>query len=264
MFMGPMTHAPWLGSCVFDGARAFEGVAPDLGQHCERLVRSAKSFNLKPVVSARELEERAWEGIGKFSKGTALYIRPMSWAEDGFVDIDPETTRWSISVYESPMPDYKGFSVTCSPFRRPSLEYAPTDAKAACHYPNSARAIREARARGFDNAVMLDGLGHVSELSTANIMYVKNGEVHTPVPNGTFLVGITRNRVLALLRGGGVTVHERSLRWQEFLEADEVFSTGNYGKVMPVTRVENRDLQPGPMAARARELYWAYAHGGRK
>ncbi len=52
----------------------------------------------------------------------------MSWAEDGFVDIDPETTRWSISVYESPMPDYKGFSVTCSPFRRPSLEYAPTDA----------------------------------------------------------------------------------------------------------------------------------------
>lgn len=262
MFMGPMTHAPWLGSCVFDGARAFEGVAPDLLQHCERLVRSAKSFNLKPVVSARELEERAWEGIAKFPKGAALYIRPMSWAEDGFVDIDPETTRWSISVYESPMPDYKGFSVTCSPFRRPSLEYAPTDAKAACHYPNSARAIREARARGFDNAVMLDGLGHVSELATANIMYVKNGEVHTPVPNGTFLVGITRNRVLALLRSVGIAVHERSLRWQEFLEADEVFSTGNYGKVMPVTRVENRDLQPGPMAARARELYWAYAHGG--
>ena len=261
MFMGPMTHAPWLGSCVFDGARAFEGVAPDLDRHCQRLVRSAQSFGLKQLVSAGELEELAWEGIRKFPKGTALYIRPMSWAEGGFVDVDPDTTRWSLSVYESPLPEPSGFSVTCSPYRRPSYEFAPTDAKGACHYPNSARAMREARARGFDNAVMLDGLGHVSELATANIMYARDGEVHTPVPNGTFLVGITRDRVLSLLRATGVKVYERSLRWQEFLEADEVFSTGNYGKVMPVTRVENRSLQPGPFAKQARDLYWSYAHG---
>ena len=263
LFMGPMTHAPWLGSCVFDGARAFEGVAPDLDQHCARLIRSARSFGLKEVVSAKELEDIALEGIAKFPKAAELYIRPMSWAEDGFVDVDPETTRWSVSVYESPLPEPNGFSVTCSPYRRPSLEYAPTDAKAACHYPNSARAMREARGRGFDNAVMLDALGNVSELATANIMYARDGEVHTPVQNGTFLVGITRNRVLRLLRRIGVKVHERSLRWQEFLEADEVFSTGNYGKVMPVTRVEHRELQPGPLAKRARELYWAYAHGER-
>jgi branched-chain amino acid aminotransferase len=261
MFMGPLTHAPWLGSCVFDGARAFEGTAPDLDQHCERLVRSARCFGLKPVVSAGELEDCAREGIARFPKGTALYIRPMSWAESGFVDVDPETTRWSMSVYESPMPEPVGFSVTCSPFRRPSLEYAPTDAKAACHYPNSARAIREARQRGFDNAVMLDGLGHVSELTTANIMMVKDGEVHTPVPNGTFLVGITRNRVLSLLRCIGIPVQERVLRWQEFLDADEIFATGNFGKVTPVTRIESRHLQPGPVFARARALYWGYAHG---
>jgi len=261
MFMGPLTHAPWLGSCVFDGARAFEGVAPDLDQHCERLIRSAKSFGLKDVVTAGELEDCARQGIAKFPKGTALYIRPMSWAESGFVDVDSETTRWSMSVYEAPMPEPLGFSITCSPFRRPSFEYAPTDAKAACHYPNSARALREARERGFDNAVMLDALGHVSELTTANVMYVKNGEVHTPAANGTFLVGITRNRVLSLLRRIGIPVHERALRWQEFLEADEVFSTGNFGKVMPITRVEDRNLQPGPVFARARELYWAYAHG---
>ena len=261
MFMGPMTHAPWLGSCVFDGARAFEGVAPDLDRHCQRLVRSAQSFGLKQLVSAGELEELAWEGIRKFPKGTALYIRPMCWAEGGFVDVDPDTTRWSLSVYESPLPEPSGFSVTCSPYRRPSYEFAPTDAKGACHYPNSARALREARARGFDNAVMLDGLGHVSELATANIMYARDGEIHTPVPNGTFLVGITRDRVLSLLRATGVKVFERSLRWQEFLEADEVFSTGNYGKVMPVTRVENCSLQPGPFAKQARDLYWAYAHG---
>jgi branched-chain amino acid aminotransferase len=261
LFMGPMTHAPWLGSCVFDGARAFEGVSPDLGLHCERLLRSARSFGLKDAVSAKALEELAWDGIRKFPTGAALYIRPMSWAEDGFVDVDPETTRWSLSVYESPLPEPKGFSVTCSPYRRPSLEFAPTDAKAACHYPNSARALREAGRRGFDNAVMLDALGNVSELATANIMYAKGGEVHTPVPNGTFLVGITRNRVLGLLRKIGVAVHERSISWREFLDADEVFSTGNYGKVMPVTRIEQRSLQPGPMFKRARDLYWAFAHG---
>ena len=90
-----------------------------------------------------------------------------------------------------------------------------------------------------------------------------DGAVHTPAPNGTFLNGITRQRVLALLRRAGVPVHERTLSWHEFLEADEVFSTGNFGKLMPITRIETRDLQPGPLYTKARELYWAYAHGER-
>ena len=137
----------------------------------------------------------------------------MFWAESGFVDVDPESTRFCACVYESPLPEPKGFSVTCSPFRRPSLDYAPTDAKAACHYPNSARTQREARSRGFDNAVMLDALGHVAELAIANIWYVKDGEAHTPIPNGTFLNGITRQRVIALLRLAGISVHERPLHW---------------------------------------------------
>jgi branched-chain amino acid aminotransferase len=260
MLMGPMTHAPWLGSCVFDGARAFEGVAPDLDQHCQRIVNSAKTFGLEPRP-AGEIEELIREGIAKFPKGAELYLRPMFWAADGFVDVDPASTQFSVSVYDAPLPKPKGFSVTLSPFRRPSYEFAPTDAKAACHYPNSARAIREAKARGFDNAVMLDALGNVSELSTANIWMVKDGAAHTPAPNGTFLNGITRQRIVKLLRAAGVTVHERAIPWREFLEADEVFSTGNYSKVSPVIRIESRNLQPGPVAARARELYWAYAHG---
>ena len=92
---------------------------------------------------------------------------------------------------------------------------------------------------------------------------VKDGAAHTPVPNGTFLVGITRQRVIKLLRKAGVTVHEASLRWEEFLNADEIFSTGNYGKVVPVTRIESRNLQPGPVMAKARALYWEYAHAGK-
>ena len=261
--MGTMSHAPWLGSCVFDGARAFAGVAPDLDLHCQRVVRSAQSFGLKIVKSAGELEELIREGITKFPKGAELYLRPMFWAEDGFVDVDPESTQVSVSVYAAPIPKPTGIAVTCSPFRRPSFEYAPTDAKAACHYPNSARAIREAKSRGFDNAVMLDALGHVAELSTANIWYAKDGEAHTPVPNGTFLNGVTRQRVIRLLRDAGIKVHERSLKWSEFLEADEVFTTGNWAKVAPITRGEQKNLQPGPIMQKARDLYWDYALGGR-
>jgi branched-chain amino acid aminotransferase len=263
MIMGPMTHAPWLGSCVFDGARAFEGVAPDLDRHCQRIVRSAESFGLKVLKSAGEIEEITRAGIARFPKDAQLYLRPMFWAEEGFVDVDPESTQFSVSVYDSPLPQPRGFSITLSSFRRPSIEYAPTDAKAACHYPNAARAMREARARGFENAVMLDALGAVSELATANIWLVKEGEAHTPVPNGTFLNGVTRQRLISLLRGAGVTVHERSIRWQEFVDADEIFSTGNYAKVMPVTRIETRSLQPGPIFAKARALYWDFAHSGR-
>ncbi|CAN5286063.1 branched-chain amino acid aminotransferase [soil metagenome] len=260
MLMGPMTHAPWLGSCIFDGARAFEGVTPDLDLHCQRAVRSAESFGLKIVKNAGEIEELIRDGIAKFPKGTALYLRPMFWAASGFVDVDPESTEFSVSVYDSPMPEPNGFSVTCSPFRRPSYEYAPTDAKAACHYPNSARAMREAKTRGFDNAVMLDPTGNVAELATANIWCAKDGELHTPVPNGTFLNGITRQRIIKLFRGAGYTVHERALTWKEFCDADEVFSTGNYGKVIPATQIESRHLQPGPLYQKARDLYWDYAH----
>jgi len=263
MLMGPMNHAPWLGSCVFDGGRAFEGVAPDLDLHCRRIVKSAESFGLKIVKSAGEIEELTREGIAKFPKGAELYLRPMFWAADGFVDVDPESTQFSVSVYDAPLPKPNGFSVTVSPFRRPSFEYAPTDAKAACHYPNSARTMRDAKKRGFDNAVMLDPLGNVAELATANIWLVKDGVAQTPVPNGTFLNGITRQRVIALLRNAGMPVEERTLRWEDFLAADEVFSTGNYGKVVPITRVDTRSLQPGPVMAKARELYWDYAHSGR-
>ncbi len=261
MIMGPMSHAPWLGSCVFDGARAFEGVAPDLDLHCQRIVRSAQSFGLKILKSPDEIEELIREGIAKFPKGAPLYLRPMFWAEEGFVDVDPESTKFSVSVYDAPLPEPKGFSVTLSPFRRPSYEFAPTDAKAACHYPNSARVMREARARGFDNAVMLDAVGSVSELATANIWYAKDGEAHTPIPNGTFLNGITRQRIIKLLRDAGIKVHERAIPWRDFVEADEVFSTGNYAKTAPITRIENRNLQPGPIAQKARELYWEFAHG---
>ena len=261
--IGPRTHAAWLCSVVFDGARAFEGVVPDLELHCARVNESAKKLFLKPVVSVDTWVNLAKEGIARFDGTTALYIRPMYWGEKEGPWVqahDPETTRWCLCIYEAPMRPPKGFSVTLSPYRRPTLETMPVDAKAGCLYPNNARALLEAQQRGFDNAIVCDVLGNVAELATSNIFMAKDGMVYTPIANGTFLAGITRQRVIGLLRDSGVTVVEKSLTYQEFESADEIFSTGNYSKVVPVTRIGGRSLPFGPIYTKARELYWSFAH----
>jgi len=261
--IGPRTHAAWLCSVVFDGARAFEGVIPDLELHCARVNESAKKLFLKPVVSVDTWVNLAKEGIARFDGTTALYIRPMYWGEKEGPWVqahDPETTRWCLCIYEAPMRPPKGFSVTLSPYRRPTLETMPVDAKAGCLYPNNARALLEAQQRGFDNAIVCDVLGNVAELATSNIFMAKDGMVYTPIANGTFLAGITRQRVIGLLRDSGVTVVEKSLTYQEFESADEIFSTGNYSKVVPVTRIGGRSLPFGPIYTKARELYWSFAH----
>lgn len=260
---GPRTHAMWLGSSVFDGARWFEDVAPDLDLHSKRVNSSAIALGLKPTVSAEEIVGLTWEGLKKFDGNTAVYIRPMYWAEGGGymgVPADPASTRFCLCLYEAPMIAPTGFSITVSPFRRPTAETMPTNSKAGCLYPNNARAILEARMRGFDNALVLDMLGNVAETGSSNIFLVKDGVVMTPAPNGTFLSGITRARTMALLAEQGMEVVEKTLSLREFREADEIFSTGNHSKVVPVIRFDDREFQPGPIAKRARELYWEWAH----
>ena len=261
--MGPRTHAAWAASTVFDGARAFEGVTPDLASHCARVNQSAAKMLLRPVVPASTWVELTLDGLKRFSEQSAIYIRPMYWAErngPSAVAHDPESTQWCLTLYETPMPKPDGMSITCSPFRRPTIETMPVDAKAGCLYPNNARALFEARSRGFDNSLLCDALGNVAELSNANIFLATGNVVFTPAPNGTFLDGITRRRVIELLVDAGFDVVERSLRYQDFQVADEIFSTGNYAKVIPVTRIDDRTLQPGPIFRKARALYWEFAH----
>jgi branched-chain amino acid aminotransferase len=248
---------------VFDGARAFEGVTPDLELHCARVNDSAVKLFLKPIVSTETWIKLAHEGIARFHKDAELYIRPMYWAErEGpWVQAhDPDSTRWCLTIYEAPMRQPKGFSITLSPYRRPTQETMPVDAKAGCLYPNNARSLFEAHARGFDNAIVCDALGNVAELATSNIFMAKGGVVFTPVANGTFLAGITRQRVIGLLRDSGVTVVEKTMAYNDFETADEIFATGNYSKVVPATRIGDRHLQFGPIYAKARELYWEFAH----
>jgi branched-chain amino acid aminotransferase len=261
---GARTHAIWLGSSVFDGARAFDGKVPDLDLHCARVNASAKTMYLKPEVSVERWMSLVHEGMQRFEPNAELYIRPMYWAErpgPQAMPPDPESTRWCLTLYEAPMRKPDGFSVTRSPFRRPTLETMPVDAKAGCLYPNNARALLEARSRGFDNCLVCDMLGNIAELANSNVFMAKDNVVLTPAPNGTFLNGITRQRVIKLLRSSGIAVTETTLGYADFENADEIFATGNASKVLPVTRIGERSLQPGPFYRKARELYWAFARG---
>ncbi|MGY6633896.1 MAG: branched-chain amino acid aminotransferase [Alkalilacustris sp.] len=261
--IGAADHAAWLGSGVFDGARQFDGRRPDLDRHALRIVGSARAMGFRAPVDADTVQGILEEGCKLFAPGAALYLRPMMWARDsggGVIDLDPGSGYFCACIETMAMPEPGGFSLTVSPYRRPHPDTAVTDAKAAALYANNGRIMADARTRGFSNALSLDHEGHVAETASTNVFLVRDGEVFTPVPNGTFLAGLTRARVIALLRDDGVAVHETSLTVADFAAADEIFVTGNIAKVMPVSRFEERALNAGAIAARARALYWDWAH----
>src|SRR5450759_1441683 len=175
--MGVRSHAAWLCSSVFDGARAFEGVTPDLDLHCARVNASATTMHLKPGVSAETWLGLTRDGIKRFDNDAALYIRPMYWAERSgtlLVAPDPDSTEWCLSLYEAPMRAAEGFSITLSPYRKPSMETMPVDAKAGCRYPNNARARITATSRGIRHTAVRDMLGNMAELATANLFIGKD------------------------------------------------------------------------------------------
>lgn len=256
-------HGAWLGSNVFDGARYFNGVAPDLLAHCQRVNNSAKALMLKPSVEANDMVEIIWEGLKQYEADAAVYIRPMYWAIDGDLTAivpNQESVGFAICLEQIPLaPESKTVSLTKTKFRRPVLEDAVVNAKAGCLYPNNARMLVEARSKGFSNALVTDAMGNVAETATANVFMVKDGEVFTPIPNGTFLSGITRARHISNLSAAGIKVHETVLTYTDFESADEIFMSGNMNKVTAVTAFEDFQFQIGSVTKKARDLYWDWA-----
>ena len=256
-------HGAWLGSNVFDGARYFNGVAPDLLAHCQRVNNSAEALMLKPSVETNDMVEIIWEGLKQYEADAAVYIRPMYWAIDGDLTAivpNQESVGFAICLEQIPLaPESKTVSLTKTKFRRPVLEDAVVNAKAGCLYPNNARMLVEARSKGFSNALVTDAMGNVAETATANIFMVKDGEVFTPIPNGTFLSGITRARHISNLNAAGVKVHETVLTYTDFESADEIFMSGNMNKVTAVTAFEDFQFQIGAVTKKVRDLYWDWA-----
>ena len=257
-------HGSWLGTTVFDGARYFDGIAPDLAAHCARINRSAEALMITPTVSPQDMVAIIWEGLAAYPHDTAVYIRPMYWALEGDelgIVPKPGATGFAICLEQIAMANpAAAATLTTTRFRRPVLEDAVVNAKAGCLYPNNARMLAEARVKGYGNALVTDALGNVAETASANVFMVRDGVIFTPIPNGTFLAGITRARHIANLRADGHEVRETVLTFADFRAADEVFMSGNMMKVTPVSEFDGTLYQHGPVTRRVRELYWDWAH----
>jgi branched-chain amino acid aminotransferase len=267
MVINAADHGAWLGTTVFDGARLFDGLSPDLEKHCARINRSAAALMITPTVSTQDMVDMIREGLASYTRDQPVYIRPMYWALAGDeLGIVPRAgaTGFAISLEEIPMaPPEAATTLTRTRFRRPVLEDNVVNAKAGCLYPNNARMMAEARSKGFGNALVADAIGNVAETASANVFMVKDGEVFTPVPNGTFLAGITRERHMINMAADGLKVHEAVLSLDDFHAADEVFLSGNMMKVTPVTAFDDTKYEIGananPVTRRVREMYWDWA-----
>ena len=262
--MNAADHGSWLGSTVFDGARYFDGVAPDLLAHCERLNQSAKAMGLVPTYSEKEIYDLILEGLTNYTKQSAVYIRPMYWGiGNGYSAIVPDAANigFCICLEEIPMAsDANTTTLTRTNFHRPILTDNLCNAKAGCLYPNNARMLQEASTKGFNNALVADAVGNVAETATSNVFLVKDGEIFTPIPIGTFLAGITRSRHIQNLKSDGYQVNECILKFEDFSRADEVFLTGNMTKITPVSLFDDIKYEIGPVTKRARSLYFDWAN----
>jgi branched-chain amino acid aminotransferase len=256
-------HGIWQGSSVFDGARMFDGVVPDLAKHCARVNESARALMITPTMDVDEMEAVIREGLRAYGRGAAVYIRPMYWAIDGSdLGIAPkaDSTGFAISLEQVAMPAAEfQTTVTRTRFRRPVLEDAVCNAKAGCLYPNNARMLVEAKAKGFGNALVADAMGNLAESATANVFLVKDGALFTPIPNGTFLAGITRARHIANARAAGIEVHETVLTFEDAHLADEVFLSGNFAKVTSVRAFDGTEYRSRAVTERIRGLYMDWA-----
>lgn len=258
-------HGIWQGSSVFDGARFAHGLTPDLGLHCARVNASALALMITPTMDAGEMAAIIREGLRAYGPEQSVYVRPMYWAIDGGdLGVNPaeNSTGFAICLEEVPFPPAEfQTTVTRTRFRRPVLEDSVCNAKAGCLYPNNARMLVEARNKGFGNALVADAMGNLAESATANVFLVKDGVVFTPIPNGTFLAGITRARHIANLRADGVEVVEAVLTFEDAHAADEVFLSGNFAKVTSVKAFDGTEYKSRQMTERARRLYWDWAAG---
>ena len=261
-----LTHGLHYASAVFEGERAYEGRIFKLEEHTARLFKSAELLGFKIPFTQEEINAACIEEVERQGLHNA-YIRPIAWRGSEMMGVSAQNNRINVAIAAWEWPSYfkpeerlKGIRLDISDWRRPDPRTAPCKSKAAGLYMICTLSKHTAEAKGYADAMMLDWRGQVAEATGANIFFTKNGVIHTPTPD-CFLDGITRQRVIALLRAAGVAVHERALTFEDFLSCDEIFASGNYTKVSPVTRIEAREIQPGPLYRKARELYWAFAHG---
>lgn len=257
-----LTHALHYASSVFEGERCYNGKIFKGEEHSARLRRSAELLDMEIPYSVEEIEKAKYEMLAA-NGWTNAYVRALAWrgvGEDMGVSARRNPVRLAIAGWE--WGNYygdakmKGAKLDIAKWRRPDPRTIPVEAKAAGLYMICTMSKHAAEDKGYSDALFLDWRGYVAEATGANIFFVKDGEVHTPLAD-CFLNGITRQTVIGLLKEKGITVHERRIEPTELADFEQCWLTGTAAEVTPVSEIGGFTFEVGALAREMVETYEA-------
>jgi len=255
-----LSHAMHYASSVFEGERCYNGKIFKSREHSERLIKSGELLDMPIPYSVDEIEA-AKEAVIKANNLTDAYVRVVAWrgaGEDMGVASSRNPVRMAVAAWEWGAyygdAKMKGAKLDIAKWKRPSPETIPTAAKAAGLYMICTMSKHTAEAKGCSDALFMDYRGYVAEATGANVFFVKDGEVHTPIPDA-ILNGITRQTVIGMLRDKGITVHERRIMPEELAEFEQCWLTGTAAEVTPVGQIGDYTFEVGAITREIAEDY---------
>ncbi len=246
-----LSHGLHYASGVFEGERAYSGNVFKLREHTERLIASGRILGFEIPWSAEQIDAACREVLAA-NNLTDAYVRPIAWRGTEQLSVSAQQTKIHLAIACWAWPNLfgadrmKGVRLGMAPWKRPHPETAPTASKAACLYTIGTLSKHAAEAAGFDDALVLDWRGRITEATGANIFFVMDGAVHTPTPD-CFLDGITRRTVMSIARRQQMKVIERVIEMEELPRATEVFLSGTAAEVTPVREIAGHLYTPGPV-----------------
>ncbi|MGU9981918.1 branched-chain amino acid aminotransferase [Phreatobacter sp. HK31-P] len=248
-----LTHGLHYGSAVFEGERAYGGVIYKSTEHSARLKKSGELLDFEIPFSVEEIDAAKMATL-KANGQTDAYVRPVAWRGSEMMGVSAQhntihlaITTWEWPSYFDPATKMKGIRLDIAEFRRPDPATAPSTSKAAGLYMICTISKHKAEKKGYADALMFDWQGRVAECTGANVFFIKDGQVHTPIAD-CFLDGITRRTVIDLCRKRGFEVIERRIMPEELASFNECFITGTAAEVTPVSEIGPYRYTPGNMS----------------
>jgi branched-chain amino acid aminotransferase len=257
-----LSHGLHYGSSVFEGERAYGGRIFKTREHAERLLRSAELLDFKIPYSAAEIET-AKDLVLKTSGSSDAYMRPVAWRGSEMMGVAAQNNTihlaiaaWEWPSYFDPETKMKGIRLDIADYRRPDPRTAPSTSKAAGLYMICTISKHRAENKGYADALMLDWEDNIAECTGANVFFIVDGVIHTPLAD-RFLNGITRQTVIELAKRRGIEVVERRIRPDEMTGFSECFITGSAAEVTPVSEIGPYRFTPGALTKALMDDYLA-------